>query len=403
MEMVLELLDIAIDGVAGTDICTLDTDALMTSTLRVQRDLDRLRAAHALMVAAVDQRGVWRNTGAKSVADWLAGRTNGSTRDARAQARLGDTLDKHQQLADDVAAGKTSPAAADAIADALNDAPVEADPAELFDTVRGKGPVDARKQAEDWRRSHQTETGEQATQRRFGMRSVTSGPVTDGMVAIRVNLPQADAKAFEKAICDASGGFSNPDTRTLAQLLADGVINLTELHARGSLTGGRARPTIIATAQLDTLLGRNDLDGYTADGINIPADVLRQLAENANIELLIKAGEHILYLGRSARLASDAQYRALIERDGGCRFPGCQAPPAACEVDHFDEWTPLNGRTDLDRLGLFCRSHHMFRHRNDVKLEGTWDDLWLRMPDGTLLACPTRRQRERQAPHAAAA
>lgn len=43
-------------------------------------------------------------------------------------------------------------------------------------------------------------------------------------------------------------------------------------------------------------------------------------------------------------------------------------------------------------LGLVCHSHHVFRHRSDVQLIGTWDDLWPRMPDGTLLACPTKRQ-----------
>jgi hypothetical protein len=357
----------------------------------MQRLLDKFTAVHALMVNACDTRGVWRDSGAKNVADWLAGKTNADTRDARRRQKLGGRLDKHKKLADDIAAGDTSTATADAIGDALDNAPAGADPEELFERVKGAGPIEARKHAEEWRRQAATETPEEATQRRYGMRAVTIGDTNDGMVTIRATLPELDAKAFEKAICDASGGFADQDQRTLAQLLADGLINLTELYARGSVTGGRKRPTIIATADLDTLLGRNNTDAFTADGLTIPADVLRMLAENADIELLLKTGEQILYLGRSVRYGTDAQFNALLERDGGCRFPGCHAPAAACDIDHLDEFE-LGGSTNLDRLALWCKPHHRFRHRTDVKVIGTWDDLWLQFPDGTLIACPTKRQ-----------
>ena len=212
------------------------------------------------------------------------------------------------------------------------------------------------------------------------------------MVTIRITLPEIHAKGFEKAICDASGGFADGDQRTLAQLLADGVINLTELYARG-VSHRRQEP---ADDHRDRRPGdpvgpQRHVDGLSADGVTIPPDVLRRLAENADIELLIKTGEQILYLGRSVRFGTEAQFKALLERDGGCRFPGCNAPAAACDIDHLDEWN-LGGNTDLDRLALWCLSHHMFRHRTDVTVIGTWDDLWLQMPDGTLIACPTKRQ-----------
>ncbi len=391
MTTALDLLDSGIDAAAAIDLQSLDLQTLGADTLRLHRQLDRLTAIHALMVTAADKSGLWRASGARNVADWLAGTTNADTRTVRRRKKLGDTLDKHQELADNVASGETSTDTAEAIADVVNNAPADANTSELFDQVKGAGPVEARKMAEEWRRQGATETPEQATQRRFANRSVTIGDTTDGMVTIRITLPELDAKSLEKTIRDASGGFADHDQRTTAQLLADGVINLTELYARGATTGGRNRPTIIATAELDTLLGRNNTDGLSADGVTIPADILRQLSENADIELLIKSGEHILYLGRSVRLGTDAQFDALLERDGGCRFPGCNAPAAACEIDHLDDWN-LGGHTNLDRLALWCFSHHMFRHRTDVKVIGTWDDLWLQMPDGHLIACPTKRQ-----------
>jgi len=55
-----------------------------------------------------------------------------------------------------------------------------------------------------------------------------------------------------------------------------------------------------------------------------PATAQRLLCD-AEVQLLLddRAGNR-MYLGRSRRLASDAQVRALTARDGErCRFPGC--------------------------------------------------------------------------------
>jgi hypothetical protein len=397
MEKVLDLLDLSVDELAGTDLHALTTEQLTSGVLRVQRSIDRLRAAHALMVVEADRCRAWAPSGAKNVADWLAGKGNTSKREAHQQARLGETLDKHEAAAKAVAEGEMSTATADAIADAINNPPEGADPDELIERAKGVGPVEARRRAEEWRDEHRTETAEEASARRYAKRSFSRGPVEDGMVVIRLTLPEVEAKSFERAVSDASGGFTEADDRSTAQLLADGVINLTELYARGKVTGGRARPTIIATAQLSTLLGDDDLAGLTADGCRIPADVLRRLALNAEIQLLIKAGDEILWLGRTVRYASDGQFKALLERDGGCRFPGCEAPAAACQIDHLDEWTFAHGLTDLDRLVLWCPAHHRFRHRSDVSVEGSWHDLHLRMPDGGRLACPSRRRQHQAA------
>jgi len=395
--LVLDLLDLSVDELAGAELHALTNDQPASGVLRVQRTLDRLRAAHALMVAEADRARVWVPAGAKNVADWLAGKGNTSKREANQQARLGETLDKNETAAKAVASGEMSAATADAIADAINHPPEGADPDELIERAKGVGPVEARRRAEEWRDQHRTETAAEASARRFAKRSFTKGVAEDGMVTIRLTLPELAAKGFERVVADASGGFAETDDRTMAQLFADAVIDLTELYSRGAVTGGRARPTIIATAQLSTLLGDDDLMGFTADGCRVPADVLRQLVLNAEIQLLITAGEDILWLGRGVRYASDGQFKALVERDGGCRFPGCEAPAAACEVDHLDEWTLAHGRTDLDRLGLWCPAHHRFRHRSDVGVEGTWDDLDLRMPDGSRLACPSKRRRHQAA------
>jgi HNH endonuclease len=65
----------------------------------------------------------------------------------------------------------------------------------------------------------------------------------------------------------------------------------------------------------------------------------------------------VLGYGRSRRIATAAQRRALAARDGGCCFPGCDQPPDWCEAHHVTPWHQ-GGNTDLDNLCLLCDHHH---------------------------------------------
>ena len=73
-----------------------------------------------------------------------------------------------------------------------------------------------------------------------------------------------------------------------------------------------------------------------------------------------------LWLGDRYRLASDAQWRALIVRDGGC--VGCGADPARCEAHHV-VWRRNGGPTDIDNLVLLCRHHHHLVHDAGWRVE----------------------------------
>lgn len=394
MDTLVDSLRTVVDDLCAVDLASLTTDQLACSVVGIQREISRLRAVHALAVVEADRASVWLGSGARNISEWLADRTQTSRADAYRQTKLGDTLERSASLAGAVVAGEVSAATADALHATIADPPAGADLDELVEVVKGSGPAAAREAAELWTAMHRTESLEAATARRFAARRVSKGFADDGVVTTTVVLPALQASAFEKACYHASGGFADQDDRSREQLLADGLVNLVTMYASGQVNGGRARPSIVATVPLATLLGDSDEAGRTADGVRVPADVLRELAEQAEVQLLVQAGDEVLWLGRTVRYATDAQYRALLVRDGGCRWPGCNAPPAACEVDHYDEWTIAGGRTDLDRLGLWCPHHHRVRHRAGVELIGTWDDLSIRMPDGQVLPCPRRRTRQ---------
>lgn len=97
-------------------------------------------------------------------------------------------------------------------------------------------------------------------------------------------------------------------------------------------------------------------------------------------------------LGRSARTVSPAQRRALVVRDGGCVFPGCDCPATWTDAHHVREWTRHAGRSDLDNLVLLCRRHHRVAHRHGWSVQ-LGQDGW------TTWTSPSGRSRSGQRHH----
>ncbi|RII41244.1 HNH endonuclease [Galactobacter valiniphilus] len=87
-----------------------------------------------------------------------------------------------------------------------------------------------------------------------------------------------------------------------------------------------------------------------------------RLCEDA-VSLLVTddAGSPLAY-GRSRRLFSPQQRRVLTVRDGGCRAPGCNAPPGWCHAHHVIPWE-RGGASDVDNAVLLCSFHHHEVHR----------------------------------------
>ncbi|MDO8365072.1 MAG: DUF222 domain-containing protein [Actinomycetota bacterium] len=402
MRTALDLLDLATDAVAMIDLHTLTVDELADGALGLQRHIDRVKALHAHVVCAADAARVWQGSGARNMADWLAGRTNTSYGDAASRVRLGEALGRSPELAEAVAKGEVTAATAEALHDAITTPPADADMNELIEAVKGTGPRDARAAAESFKDEHSPETAQEAEERRHQQRSVRSAPAADGMVTTTVTLPTLQSREFHSAIAHVAGKPHEGDTRTTEQRLADGLVQLCEAYAKGQVLGGREKPTIIITIDAASFAGATNEPGLTAHGDRIPAHVVRHLAEHANLQRVLHAGAVVLNLGREVRYATEAQYRALVARDGGCRWPGCHIPAAWCEADHLQAYEQ-GGATDLFNLVLWCSHHHHEKHRPGVQVLGDVHDLRLRLSDGTLVHCPPRGHTTRTRPAAAAA
>ncbi len=141
----------------------------------------------------------------------------------------------------------------------------------------------------------------------------------------------------------------------------------------------RAIPEI--TVVIDTTTS-----SITADGTIITAELLRQLAPEAMWRYMTtNTNGDLLSLGRSRRLVTPDLRHALAIRDGGCVFPGCDAPHEHCDAHHVIHWS-AGGITDPTNCALLCRYHHGITHRNRWTMQSAGHQrfIWI-TPSGAII------------------
>lgn len=156
------------------------------------------------------------------------------------------------------------------------------------------------------------------------------------------------------------------EERTILQMNLDALADI----ARHSLAASDApaplrQATVVFRVEADAV--RTGRGHGTIDGIDQPVSIpsIQQIAMSAGISLLYVGDTcETLELGRSRRLFTQAQKLVLIERDGGCAWPGCTKPPSHTQAHHIRWWKRHKGTTDLDNGIMLC-AHHHHRIHND--------------------------------------
>ena len=147
---------------------------------------------------------------------------------------------------------------------------------------------------------------------------------------------------------------------------------LEELTRDGNAAGGSASaPPVDVTLVLNA--DDPDVVGTVVDDFQLPAERVAHLLCDAQLTMVTTDVVGVLLnLGRTSRYANRAQRRALAHRDGGCVFPGCDAPARWCDAHHVQHWEH-DGDTDMCNLALLCRHHHGVTHRNGWTMTATHD------------------------------
>jgi len=203
---------------------------------------------------------------------------------------------------------------------------------------------------------------EQRRRRGFALR-----PEADGSYTATGRLTPACGALLLAALTPRSAprpsGQAGPDPRNHPQRMHDALEDLAGIAVRRTeLTDSGAPAQVIITLTADQLATRTGL-AQTSFGQQLSVDQALALADEAAINLLLTdATGAVLAHGRTKRIATRTQSLALIARDKGCTFPGCDKPPGWCQRHHITAWAD-GGTTDLDNLTLVCGHHHrQFHH-----------------------------------------
>jgi hypothetical protein len=163
-------------------------------------------------------------------------------------------------------------------------------------------------------------------------------------------------------------------------------------HALLDLTsggGGQWRTEMTVTIDIRTLVhGRHPGSRVDCgvDGIDLPIDTIRRMALFADI-IPVLLDEHgiVLKMGRTRRLATAAQRRALRAMYRTCAVPGCRTPVNQCTPHHCIEWGN-HGLTDIELLVPICKHHHALIHTRGWTLTlGPDRRLTINGPNGTIM------------------
>jgi hypothetical protein len=177
-----------------------------------------------------------------------------------------------------------------------------------------------------------------------------------------------DDEATREGEAGARGGEAGPERVSAPQARADALIQMATMVLNGAggtdleRSGGQ-RPHLSITAPIDTLLGYGGEMARTQWGDLLPQNAVQRHAcdSETTIVLLDRHGTP-LDVGRTRRLVTPKQRRALEIRDKGCTYPGCRRPVGWCEAHHKTPWAK-GGRSDLSNYTLYCRRHHVHVHQ----------------------------------------
>jgi hypothetical protein len=219
-----------------------------------------------------------------------------------------------------------------------------------------------------------------------------------GFLHGRFELPIEHGGAEVELFFDEVAGKMRPAKgepwASLEQRQADTLIGLCRLEAP---VDGRdtedcaAGPTMVARPLLVVDVPLNGPARLA--GVPLPEEWVGALRADANVALrAVDDAGVVVAEARARRLVSDKRRRAVVRRDGQCRWPGCPRR-LGLQVHHLEP-SSWGGSDDSANLAAVCPAHHalMIPH-GDYVLEGNPN-----RPDGLDLRRISAEERRRRSP-----
>ncbi|MBM7492012.1 hypothetical protein JOD64_003234 [Micromonospora luteifusca] len=342
----------------------------------------RLATVQLGLVRELDARGLAVAQGASSTAVWLRERLRITGRSARQLVQLAAAVDAAPPaVREALLSGVITVEQGRVVAETIAALPVEAGPtvadkatelliawADRFDpTILSRlGERVLTHVAPDLADQAELAALERATERAEARRHVTLSEQQNGQVRLSGNLDTETASLLREAIDALCAPAGEHDDRSPGQRRADALGEVCRLALRtGQLPdNGGDRSQLVVTVSLDALV--NGVRAGTLEtGAHLTPGAVRRLACDAGVLPAVLGGDgQVLDVGRQRRLFTGPLRRALVLRDGGCAFPGCDRPSRWCDGHHVQHWAD-GGATALGNAVLLCGYHHRLVHRGD--------------------------------------
>ncbi len=359
----------------------------------IQRFVNQAAGYRAKILGALDRLGSDGRAPEVSPHVALSDATGVSERDARRITRVADKAREHDAVLNSLSQGDITSAQAEVLCDArvtneVRDDLLAAAVLEDCDQTR--------------LRVHQAECSNETAMQRFKRQREARGGGWrrdhEGMLKLWASFDPRSAAQIEAALETLRQQYwindkqirtnrrspAQRDADVLAHAIAGLTYNETNEKAVERLTNRSRQGSaphlpaaqVSVLIDLDALRQQTDAVGVTDAGIELPPEVVRGLACDAElIPMMLGGPGGSADVGRLRRTVPQRLRRLLVARDQHCQWPGCDQPPSRCDVHHIIHWAD-GGPTNLDNLVLLCHRHHHQLHEHNYQMIRQPDRTW---------------------------
>ena len=338
-----------------------------TDALRLLQGLSNaIDAEKVALVADVDEHRDFEAEGCSSLKNWLRDQLHLDGKQAGQLVRSGRTLRDMPDLESLAVEGAVSLDHVDAFGYAakhIDPMVVERSMDWMLRLAERAEPVQIRKAVKKLRATAHPDDLDEAWMKGMDRHDIKVSVVGDG-VAVTGFLPFDTGSKLKTILQSLSAPTCAEDDRpvsvrrvTALDQLLSGILDSGLPQDKG------VRPHITLTVDLSQIAQDPDrTTGELAGFGTIGPAQLQQMLCDADLTPILTAGKHtVLDVGRTHRLATPTQRKAVVNRQGGtCAGPGCHGP--VVHVHHVQYWSD-GGPTDLANLIGLCPRCHAAVHQ----------------------------------------
>jgi len=361
----------AIEALQAEDISMVSDEQLEADFAELQRGGQTLEGERLRRLSEIHRRQSHRRDGYLSTAPWLVDRHRLGWTAASKEIRTASYIERMPHTREALAEGELTSSAVQMLVWARQAHPAQFHGSErsLVEAARRLPAGQLQHTVAHWRQKLDWEQGLKDAERLREQRRLKVSTTILGMVRLDGDLDPETGETMLTALRDCMDSERRrrdpADERSPGQRRVDALGEICRRwlnQADRPLVLGE-RPHVALVVDLEALEGRTGHRSQFEHVGPVHPEIARRWACDASVSRVITQGRsEPLDVGRRTSVVPAPMRRAVIVRDGHCRFPGCDRPPPWCDAHHVRHWAD-GGATAVSNLVLLCRRHHRLVHQ----------------------------------------